>query len=480
MYLLMDGSNSGQKLFAIIVTIMVTASIAILGGFPCLEDGHAYSCCEPLTSAQATTYSYSITPGVDCYDFHVEVRDHQAGNYTNVVAPEGWNFKVHKAADGEGIEKWWASWWEPTKTRPIAAGGTFIFKFDNPNVAKGDQFSKGTDTGRDDPADPMIWGTSASVVPHRPTVVCEGEGIPAHPPNYRYLVNPAKEDMYSFHVCVGDQNGAHYTNILKPAGWEFRVHKVQEGDWWASWWAPEGVDPVGTDLAGPVTFGFDNPTKSQYEWWIATRIRSDNPYPEGIDVDGWCNYPDHPDGKGKMVHTPSGAPVARRGKAGVHVAPHGSRSCTKNFPIISGCGDINTTEASPDADCFPVFFELEEYQGFDYGMTWPGMYTCVFTSCSDLTIGSIVSPGDGISHAWTECHAEPVAVTGWGWIYDYGMVCIVSHPAVGTINIGDCTGNLYEPFCVFCAGIGGYIGDDPCEPTTTRATTWGEIKSMFK
>ena len=85
----------------------------------------------------------------------------------------------------------------------------------------------------------------------------------------------------------------------------------------------------------------------------------------------------------------------------VHVLPHTSRTCTKNFPTgISTCEDIITTEASTDCDCFPVFFNLTEYQGFDYSMTWPGTYSCVFTSCSVLTIGGIQWPGQGVSHAW--------------------------------------------------------------------------------
>jgi hypothetical protein len=168
------------------------------------------------------------------------------------------------------------------------------------------------------------------------------------------------------------------------------------------------------------------------------------------------------------------------GKAAVHVLDHASRTCTKSFPTITGCSDIQTELAGPDADCFPVFFDLVEYQGFDYGMTWPGMYTCAFTSCSDLAIGTIQSPGDGISHAWYVCQAGPVAITGWGWIYDYGAVCLTAHPTAGGPNIGDCAGALDMPVRTFCAGIGGEPGDDPCEPTYIQPTTWGAIKEMFK
>jgi hypothetical protein len=145
------------------------------------------------------------------------------------------------------------------------------------------------------------------------------------------------------------------------------------------------------------------------------------------------------------------------------------------------CADIITTLATPDADAFPVFYDLDEYQGFDYGMNWPGMYSAAFTSCADLAIGSIVWPGDGISQAWLACMPGPVAITGWAWIWDYGIICVIPHPEPGVINIGDCQAYLIEPLCPpIQAGIGGFIGDDPCDATGTDRSTWSSIKSMFE
>jgi hypothetical protein len=167
-------------------------------------------------------------------------------------------------------------------------------------------------------------------------------------------------------------------------------------------------------------------------------------------------------------------------KAAVHVLPHASRSCTKNFPVILDCGDIITTEPSPDVDAFPVFFDLTAYQGLDYGMTWPGTYSCVFTSCADLAIGNIVWSGDGISQAWLACVVDSVCVAGWAWIYGSGIVCIAPHPEAGGPTIGDCTPEPDSLICNFCAGIGGYFGDDPCLPTATEPSTWGSIKRMFR
>jgi uncharacterized repeat protein (TIGR01451 family) len=153
-------------------------------------------------------------------------------------------------------------------------------------------------------------------------------------------------------------------------------------------------------------------------------------------------------------------------KVAVHVLPHdGGRTCAQGMPEILGCADISTTLAGcGDIDFFPVFFEVAEYQGVEYGMTWPGSYSCAFTSCSDLTIGDIVRPGDGTSHAWTGCQPGPIAIPGWGWttVQDSGEVRLTPHPTTGEITIGDCAGILDDIEHVSCAGVCGTYGDDPC------------------
>jgi uncharacterized repeat protein (TIGR01451 family) len=169
-------------------------------------------------------------------------------------------------------------------------------------------------------------------------------------------------------------------------------------------------------------------------------------------------------------------------KVAVHVMDHASRTCTKDFPVITQCGEIVYEIPGSDVDAFPVFFDLIEYQGFDYGFHWPGTYSCAFTSCSDLTIGAIVNPGDGISHAWSVCRPGPTAIPGWGWILEPGpaLVCVIEHPTTQTINIGDCLGEIGQPLCSFCAGIAGAHGDRPCAPINIESTKWGAIKAMYK
>ena len=176
-------------------------------------------------------------------------------------------------------------------------------------------------------------------------------------------------------------------------------------------------------------------------------------------------------------------------KVSLHVLPHDTRSCTKNFPAISSCSEIIVTEASSGVDVFPVFFDLAELGGCEYSLTWPGAYTCAFTSCSDLTIGGIVDSGDGISHAWSTCQTEDFVITGWGWFEFFvaTRLCVAKHPApeIDGVQVGDCTPrpntelDILPPDNYGCAGINGETGDDPCELAVSPAT-WSQIKSMYK
>ncbi len=151
-------------------------------------------------------------------------------------------------------------------------------------------------------------------------------------------------------------------------------------------------------------------------------------------------------------------------KVAIHVKAHAAKQDCGTLPAISDSSDIVTTYAGSNFDFFPVFFNLTEYQGLEYGVAWPAWAsTCVFTSCSDLVIGDIESPGDGISHAWTECVTGEVAIPGWGWLYadGAGTLCIVDHPDGGAVYVLDCDEGLDEPIGNFCAGVYGATGDDP-------------------
>jgi uncharacterized repeat protein (TIGR01451 family) len=136
-----------------------------------------------------------------------------------------------------------------------------------------------------------------------------------------------------------------------------------------------------------------------------------------------------------------------------------------DFPDIRNCQDFVTThEGCDDVDFFPVFYDLVEFRGLEYSAHWPGSYSCAFTSCSDLKIGDIIWPGDGLSHAWYSCQLGPVAIPGWGWlsVNEPGLICVGAHPATGSITVGDCDALLDNLGTTLCAGVCGAEGTDPC------------------
>jgi hypothetical protein len=167
-------------------------------------------------------------------------------------------------------------------------------------------------------------------------------------------------------------------------------------------------------------------------------------------------------------------------KVAVHVRPHNAKAgCTVN---IFTCVDIVTTEPGYSVDAFPVFFDLAEFLGCEYGLCWPTWtYSAAWNNCADLVIGGIFNPGDGASHTWLACQYG-VAVPSFIWLYadGPGIICPCPHPISGIINVLDCAEGLDDPMCIFCAGVYGLIGDDPCWPTGTEPSSWGEIKGLFE
>lgn len=169
-------------------------------------------------------------------------------------------------------------------------------------------------------------------------------------------------------------------------------------------------------------------------------------------------------------------------RMGVHLMAHEEeRECT-TLPVIHDCTDMVLTFGASSFDAVVVCFDLYGITGAEYGLEWPDWSTpCVFTSCSDLTIGSIVWPHDGISQAWDTCQIGYSAVCGWGWLIadSPGMIHPRTHRETGFCGVFDCHSNE-DWACLMASGVYGVIGDDPCEPTGTEASTWGSIKTMFR
>jgi hypothetical protein len=98
-------------------------------------------------------------------------------------------------------------------------------------------------------------------------------------------------------------------------------------------------------------------------------------------------------------------------------------------------------------------------------------------------IGGIMWPGEGASHTWFDCQVN-VAIPSFVWLYadGPGLICPCPHPESGVINVLDCAEGLDDPCGIFCAGVLGELGDDPCDAgaSATEQSTWGGIKTIFE
>jgi len=171
-------------------------------------------------------------------------------------------------------------------------------------------------------------------------------------------------------------------------------------------------------------------------------------------------------------------------KIAIHVLPHSSRACG-NLPEVPGCVDINHTLAGcGDVDVYPVIYDISGITGIEIGLTWPEAWgSCAFTPCGmDFTISEIHWPGDGISGTWLECQTTRSIVIGFGWLAptSAGLICPSPHRISGFIGVTDCSYAEFGPSAVFCAGVCGAEGDDPCGGPSSEGKTWGSIKSMYR
>ena len=188
-------------------------------------------------------------------------------------------------------------------------------------------------------------------------------------------------------------------------------------------------------------------------------------------------------------------------KVAVHVKAHPT-SCTKAYPVITTCtGIVFTWAPLGDLDAMPIFYDLVAYTVVETGLQWPeaAWGSGSWVKCKgDIAVGVIQHTAvpevpaetegatNGTAVAWSTCQYTWGVLPGFVWLAATtpGKICPVPNPRTGDYGFVDCTptpGPYYDrPFCISCAGIGGLIGDDPCRPTATDESTWGQIKSMFK
>ncbi len=292
-----------------------------------------------------------------------------------------------------------------------------------------------------------------------------------------YVESGSPPPFRDFHILVDDGSRARYQPLAMPAGWGMSVYFEQDGPPYV--WVSFFGESACTEAVFRLKYTGPYPIVNMSRW----RLSDDG------DLDATTGIIAGEGGNG--VPGPWHIGYNTNAKVAVHVMPHAARTCTDEFPVIADCSDIVASCPANDIDFFPVFYDLASFKGFEYSVDWPGTYSCAFTSCSDLTIGSIVFPAgtvpywdgtDRVAHAWGTCQLDHIAVPGWGWICEPGpaTITIVASSGSGYLQIGDCDQAWNEPVSNFNAGMGGAAGQLPCGPAPVDGTTWGSIKRMFK
>ena len=280
------------------------------------------------------------------------------------------------------------------------------------------------------------------------------------------------------HVETGDADPSHYQLAKAPEGWQMSVVPKEDGsgDAWINFY---GALPC-TYADFRVEYSGDG-IPGRGSAWLLTD--DGDPDPETGAIPGESGHSVY----GAWLWSGSNPEF----KVGVHVVPHAARrTCNTGLPALTSCSDIVATCSANDVDFFPVFFDLAEYHCMEYSVEWPGTYSCAFSPCTFHSMGTIVWPAgtvpvdnltDHITQCYEWCQPGPIAIPGWGWIYEPGpaTIRIVPNSATGELAVLSCTGSIEQPICNFAAGIGGAMGEQPCGPSASESATWGAIKAMF-
>ena len=160
--------------------------------------------------------------------------------------------------------------------------------------------------------------------------------------------------------------------------------------------------------------------------------------------------------------------------------------------VFTNCAEITTTTPlCAGYFIVPVHYDLVGTTVLEGAISWPVGWGTVYygTQCyGTLAIEDWSLAGYGkYSYASGTCvysWAEPACVRWFAYATPGpGLICPVANTTTGFIGVVDCSDPepIADPaICLFCAGVCGEFGDDPCEPTAVEPSTWGSIKNMFK
>jgi hypothetical protein len=191
-------------------------------------------------------------------------------------------------------------------------------------------------------------------------------------------------------------------------------------------------------------------------------------------------------GQSRSYKTFAGGP-----KMALHIQSHNAKQGCSNLPAISTFGDIARMETGTgDFDVFMVVFDFGGVSGggftyVEYGLSWPGDWgSALTTHCGDLAIGGIVNPFDAIAVSWSACQTSPAfAPIAWSWLIASGPGQIQIEYRTGDtpfLGITDCAFTEIPPDSIFFAGVDVDPWEGEPDPEAVEATTWGDIKAMFR
>ncbi len=175
-------------------------------------------------------------------------------------------------------------------------------------------------------------------------------------------------------------------------------------------------------------------------------------------------------------------------KMALHIVPHNGKQSCGNLPSISTFEDITRMQSGlADYDVFTVVFDYGTgFTAVEYALKWPTEWgSATTTGCGDFVIGDVVNPGDRLSMTWTECQTSPsFYVVAWSWLLptSAGQVQLDFPSEEGAIlGIADCDFNEIWATYLYFAGVDVDPWEGEPDPEhAVEATTWGNIKSMFR
>lgn len=184
------------------------------------------------------------------------------------------------------------------------------------------------------------------------------------------------------------------------------------------------------------------------------------------------------------------------GKFALHYAgAHDAKLNTCSY-LPSTCGDIVVDGGSGGPlmryDVYIIAADVAGIAGLRYGITADGpLFFYGWTNCADFEIPTPGWPGadEANAHAWSIEQPGPFVTVGILDMYVYPTTVSLSTTIDDRVGKAEwCDANQPSPICVditdtahfATVGFNGNPGTDPCGEIPTKATSWGQVKALYR